>query len=86
MVSKLGSNLETKNEHGQTALLMACHQKNYAVIELLVEAGADLQAVPKVGNTALILAVSNAYYDVVQSIPLKELSPSIFQVDFSILS
>ena len=85
MVSKLGSNLETKNKHGQTALLMACHQKNYAVVELLVEVGADLQAADKDGNTALILAVSNANYELVQSVPLKELSPFIFQVYFSVL-
>ncbi len=82
MVSKSGSHLEVKNEYGQTALLMACQQKNYAVVELLVEAGADLKAVDKDGNTALILAVSNAYYDLVQSVPLKELSPFIFKVCF----
>ena len=81
MVSNLGSSLlEIQNKHGHSALLIACHQKNYAVVELLVEAGANIQAVDFDGNTALILAVSFAYEAVVQSVPLQELSPSIFQV------
>ena len=82
MVSNLGSLLEIQNEHGHTALLIACHQKNYAVVELLVVAGANIKAVDFDGNTALILAVSYACEEIVQSVPLQEISPSIFEVFF----
>ncbi len=40
--------------------MIACHQKNYAVVELLVQAGTNIQTVDANGNTTLILAVTDA--------------------------
>lgn len=53
--------LETKNEQGKIAGMIACHQKNCTVVELIVKAGADIQAVDANGNTTFIMAVTDAY-------------------------
>jgi len=69
--------IDTKNPSGRTALLLACQKKDYATIELLVEAGADVNTVDKEGNTAIIHAISSLEED---TAPKKELSPSISKV------
>ena len=48
--------LESKDRTGRTPFLIACCQKDYATIELLIEAGADLTAADNVGNDAVMLA------------------------------
>ena len=73
----LGKLLEARNERGDTALLMACINKDYAIIELLIESGADAKALDQDGNTAVLLAASSA---VIDSIPSKEISPTIHKV------
>lgn len=42
-----------------TALLIAVSQRDWALIELLIEAGADVKAKDKNGDTALILSATN---------------------------
>ncbi len=69
--------LEQKNETGKTALLMACQKKNFALIELLVNAGADVNAVDQDGNTAILLVACCPFKD---AIPCKDVSPAIFKV------
>jgi len=59
---------------------MACHRIDYASVELLVKAGADVKAVDEDLNTAILLAASSPEED---HIPTKDLSPSIFKVFFS---
>ena len=73
----LGKLLEAKNENGETALLIACRNKDFALVEVLVEYGADVKAVDKDGNTAILLAACSTAPD---DIPHKENSPSIFKV------
>jgi len=69
--------LEVKNESGMTALLIACQLKNHALIELLVEAGADLNAVNLKCQTAILLvAISSA----AEEITTMDLAPAIFKV------
>jgi len=46
--------LEARNLSGMTVLLVAVEQRDYALIELLIGAGADLKAVDENGYTALI--------------------------------
>ncbi len=69
--------LEVKNELGMTALLIACQFKNHALIELLVQAGADLNAVDHKCQTAILLvAISSA----AEEITTMDLAPAIFKV------
>jgi len=73
----LGKLLEARNERGDTALLMACINRDYALVELLIESGADAKAFDRDGNTAIRLAASSAAVD---EIPSKETSPTIHKV------
>lgn len=75
--------LEIKNESGKTALLIACQMKNCALIELLVEAGADLKAVDQDKHTAIYLVASSPTMD---EIPSKDFSPAINKVSIVVLS
>lgn len=70
--------LETTNVHGKTALHHACYSKSCSIIELLVDAGADLNAVDNDGNTAIMLAALSGPGE--DQGPLPESSPSIFKV------
>src|SRR5262249_28446777 len=49
---------------GQTALMWAASEGNAVAAELLVEAGADVNAKSKNGFTSLLFAVRNGYGDV----------------------
>jgi len=49
----------------------------YPMIELLVDAGADLKAVDENGNTAAIIADSSS---IMTLVPIKTDSPEIFKV------
>lgn len=47
-------NLDQRNEHGQTALMLACRERNSRVVKFLLENGADPNLrCTKEGNTAL---------------------------------
>lgn len=70
--------LESKNYAGKTSFLIACQNKDYATIELLIEAGADVQALNSDGNTALCLIASSSADDLV---PSGEQAPSFCQVN-----
>jgi len=48
--------LEARGPTGMTALLVAVDLRDYALIELLIGAGADVKAVDDNGDTALIRA------------------------------
>ena len=68
------------NESGVTAFAIACQQKNSALIELLVGAGADFNVLDEEGNSAILLAATSPAED---KIPTLELCPSIFKVIYS---
>lgn len=78
--SLLKNLLEVKNESNMTALLIGCQLKNPALIELLVEAGANCKALDEKSNTSILLVASSLAKD---SAPTKELCPSIFKVIYS---
>lgn len=52
-----GSDVNARDEHGQTGLMLAAHGGHEAVVRVLVDAGAQLDASAKFGLTALMLAV-----------------------------
>ena len=77
---QLNEHINNRNDDGMTAFLVACQMKDCTVIELLVEAGADTNAVDKEGNTAIIFASSSLKPATVQ-----EFSPSILKVIFVLI-
>jgi ankyrin repeat protein len=50
--------------YGRTALMVAAAEGHADVVELLIEAGSDLNLVDEEGSTALLLARSNGHLDV----------------------
>ena len=56
--------LNSRDEHGQTALMNASKSGALAVVQLLVALGANLDAAAKYGLTALMLAIVNGHRDV----------------------
>lgn len=71
--------LKVENECGRTAFLIACSKADHALVELLVDSEAELQAVDHSGNTATILLASSSP-EMDEIVPSIELSPTIFKV------
>jgi len=59
-----GADVNSRNRHGQTALMLAAHRGHVRIVEMLVEAGADLNARAKYNLTALMLAIVSGHVDV----------------------
>lgn len=70
--------LEAKDENGMTSLLIACFKKDYAAVDLLLEAGADVAAIDLIGRTALMFAAYSSGDE--NAVPTKEQAPSIYKV------
>lgn len=70
--------LETPfNKIGDTILLRSCYHVDYAMIEFLVDAGADMTCTNLEGNTAIHMLAACLRKE---NIPSKELFPCIAQV------
>jgi uncharacterized protein len=54
---RAGIDVDARDRHGQTALMLAAHRGHGEIAALLVEAGADLNVAAKYNLTALMLAV-----------------------------
>ncbi len=52
-----GGNVDARDRHGQTALMLAAHRGHLGLVELLIDLGADLDVTAKYGLSALMLAV-----------------------------
>jgi ankyrin repeat protein len=52
-----GQDIDARDHHGQTALMLAAHHGHQALLELLLENGADLNVTAKYHLSALMLAV-----------------------------
>jgi ankyrin repeat protein len=52
-----GADINARDQHGQTALMIAAHEGHAPVVSLLVEHGAGLNHTAKYGLSALMLAV-----------------------------
>lgn len=61
-----GADLNSRNHHGQTALMVAAHKGYTVAAQALVEAGADLNCTAKYGLSALMLAVVAGHDSVVR--------------------
>lgn len=54
---RTGTDVDARDRHGQTALMLAAHRGHAEIVGLLVEAGADLNVSAKFSLTALMLAI-----------------------------
>ena len=52
-----GADVDARDRHGQTALMLAAHAGHREVVETLIGHGANLNATAKFGLSALMLAV-----------------------------
>lgn len=60
-------NLEIKNPEGQTPLLYALYKKQLAIALLLIDSGADVNAVDNIQNTPFLYAGATGFLDVVKA-------------------
>jgi ankyrin repeat protein len=72
-----GHDIDGRDAHGQTALMLAAVAGNREVVRWLVERGAALDHTAKYGMTALMLAIVGGHADVVRK--LSEAGASISQ-------
>jgi ankyrin repeat protein len=66
-----GADPNTPDEHGNTLLMMSIRQKNPALVDLLVDAGAKLNLRNKYGETAIMLASLNGLRGIVEKLYIK---------------
>lgn len=52
-----GADVNARDRHGQTALMLAAHRGALDVVEALIEAGADLNTTAKYNLSGLMLAI-----------------------------
>jgi len=52
-----GTDVDSRDRHGQTALMLAAHRGHLEAVECLVRHGADLDVTAKYGLSALMLAI-----------------------------
>jgi uncharacterized protein len=59
-----GADVNARDRHGQTALMLAAHRGYREMVETLVEGGADLDVTAKYNLSALMLAVTAGHVGV----------------------
>jgi uncharacterized protein len=65
-----GADVNARDRHGQTALMLAAHGGHAALVDALVEAGADLNATAKYHLSALMLAIVGGHSAVALALAL----------------
>jgi ankyrin repeat protein len=60
------SDIETRNKHGETALIRAASDGNFQETKKLLQGGAQINAKDQQGNTALFFAVGEGFLPIVQ--------------------
>jgi ankyrin repeat protein len=59
-----GTDVDARDRHGQTALMLAAHAGHREVVEVLIGHGANLNTTAKYGLSALMLALVAGHADV----------------------
>ncbi|XP_062516103.1 ankyrin repeat, PH and SEC7 domain containing protein secG-like [Corticium candelabrum] len=78
---KLGVDVNTRDENGDTLLIQACREKNKEMVELLLTKSADVNVTGLCGDTALITAASHGLYGIID-ILLKTKDINVMKRDF----
>jgi ankyrin repeat protein len=63
-----GIDPDARDEHGQTALMLAAHHGHAAVVETLIAARAALDTAAKYNLTALMLAIVAGHEDIARTL------------------
>ncbi len=63
-----GADVNARDRHGQTALMIAATEGHSTVVALLAEHGADLNHTAKYGLRALMIAVVRGHVEVVRAL------------------
>ena len=61
---RAGADVNARDRHGQTALMLAAHRGYRDMVETLVEGGADLNVTAKYNLSALMLAITAGHVEV----------------------
>ena len=72
--------IDPETDDGVTPLLIACAESNYALIELFVEAGANVCATDRFANTTIINSTQQWRNNKKFTLPSAKASPNIFKV------
>src|SRR5579864_738156 len=59
-----GADLDARDRHGQTGLMLAAHAGHRAVVEVLIAHGANLNTTAKYGLSALMMAIVAGHADI----------------------
>jgi ankyrin repeat protein len=63
---RAGADINARDRHGQTALMLAAHHGHRKLVEMLIEHGADLNITAKYHLSALMLSVVAGHTDIVR--------------------
>ena len=65
---RAGADINARDRHGQTALMMAAHRGSREMVEMLIGGGADLNVTAKFSLSALMLAITAGHVDVARAL------------------
>ncbi len=66
LLLRAGADINARDRHGQTALMLAAHHGHRELVEMLIEHGADLNITAKYHLSALMLSVVAGHTDIVR--------------------
>lgn len=75
LMNFLGTDINTKNRRGDTALLIATRLNNRRLVNQLINLGADFDQENQRGTTALTLAIFNGYTEIAKDLILSGAKP-----------
>lgn len=72
-----GADIDAKDRHGQTALMLAAHRGHLVAVEALLRRGANLDVTAKFGLSALMLAIVAGHEEIGRALVRAGADPEI---------